>query len=495
MIGILLATLKEAAPLVNSLQAVKVADTPFETYWFAAKRRWPAGVIIITGMGPAAAATGARHAISVRHVQHLINAGICGALREGLEPGGVYRITTAVSGDTVPSCPEKTVVPLPAGETIPAAWSALPTARLASVAEPVFGGERRIRLATTADLVDMEGHAVLHAAVESGISCTLIKGVSDGAAEGSRNDLHRNLQQVSITVGECLLSGLAQWPRETGSLLHRLSNFVKVEHTIFSLPLLFAGAWLGAGGHTPPLRVLLLVGLAGLGARTLGMAMNRILDRRLDLLNPRTAGRDLPSGRMTAAQGWSVASMGLLVYGVACVALGPVCIRLSPVPAIILTGYSLLKRFTPLCHFGIGLSLALGPLGAYIAVTGSTDLNPAILVLAAFTFLWISGFDIIYALQDLEADRRNGVHSLPAALGHRGALAAAGLVHAVAAVLAVILWRQTGGGLMADVALAVALGAFAAAYNPRLPLPVRFFPVSAIAGIAGALIPILGGLL
>ncbi|MEI6149734.1 MAG: UbiA family prenyltransferase, partial [bacterium] len=103
-------------------------------------------------------------------------------------------------------------------------------------------------------------------------------------------------------------------------------------------------------------------------------------------------------------------------------------------------------------------------------------------------------FDIIYALQDLEADRRNGVHSLPAALGSRGAQGVAALIHALAAVCAVGLWRLTGGGLFAGLSLAVALGAFLAAYHPRLPLPIRFFPVSAIAGMAGALIPLLGGL-
>lgn len=486
MIAILLATRDEAAPLLTALQAEKLADAPFETHWFAARRRRPAGLIVITGMGPAAAAAAARHVLDVHQVRHLVNAGICGALREGVAPGAVHRIATVADEGAV-ATPLDLKAALPLGNDLPAA-------RLVTVSAPVFGGERRSRLAGVADLVDMEGHAIAGVAAARGIPCALIKGVSDLATDQGRSDLQRNLQPVSKLIADQVLSGLEAWPRESGSLARRLANFVKVEHTLFSLPLLFAGAWIGAGNRMPSVRTLLLVALAGLGARALGMAMNRILDRRIDLLNPRTAGRELPSGRMTPVQGWFVAGLGLLVYGFACVALGPVCLRLSPIPAVLLIGYSLLKRFTALCHFGIGLSLALGPLGAFVAVTGRVDADPAVLVLAAFTFFWISGFDIIYALQDLESDRRNKVHSLPAALGSRGAQAVAALVHALAAVLAVALWRLTGGGWVAALPLAVALGAFVAAYHPRLPLPVRFFPVSAIAGIAGALIPLLGGL-
>jgi 4-hydroxybenzoate polyprenyltransferase len=201
----------------------------------------------------------------------------------------------------------------------------------------------------------------------------------------------------------------------------------------------------------------------------------------------------LPSGRLTLAQAWGVAAAGLLVYGLACAALGPLCLRLSPLPAAVLIGYSLLKRFTPLCHFGIGLTLALGPLCAWVAAAGHLGADPAAALLAAFAFCWMSGFDIIYALQDLESDRRTGVRSLPAALGARGAQRVAALLHALATACAVALWRTTGGGLAAALPLAAAACAFAVAHNPRLPLPARFFPVSAVAGIAGSLIPILGG--
>jgi 4-hydroxybenzoate polyprenyltransferase len=495
MIAILLATRAEAIPLLQALHAEKLAETPFETHWFAARRRRPAGLVVITGMGPVATTAAVRHVCATHSISHLINIGICGSLRNDVEPGSVYRITSAADGDANPSPPlPLAAIPTAALKTPDSPWHAWRTARLVSVAEPVFGGQRRSLFSASADLVDMEGYAVASEAAAQGVPCTLLKGVSDQATEGGREDLQRNLQPVSKLLANSVLSDLEHWPRSDGSLTRRLANFVKVEHTLFSLPLLFAGAWLGSGGHMPSLRVLLLVTLAGLGARTLGMAMNRLLDRRLDLLNPRTAGRELPNGRMTPFQARCVAAAGLLVYGLACASLGQVCLSLSPIPAAVLIGYSLLKRFTPFCHFGIGLALALGPLCAYVAATGHAAVDLSAILLAAFTFLWISGFDIIYALQDLGADLRNGVHSLPVALGSRGAQIVAALLHTLAAAFAVALWRMTGGGWVAAVPLAAVIGAFVAAYDPRLPLPVRFFPVSAIAGIAGALIPLLGGL-
>jgi 4-hydroxybenzoate polyprenyltransferase len=316
--------------------------------------------------------------------------------------------------------------------------------------------------------------------------------VSDFADAGGREELQRNLERVSATVADQVMAGLAALAAPPDRLLARLARFVKVEHTIFSLPLLFAGAWLGAGGHWPGLERLALIAVAGLGARTLGMAMNRILDRQLDRLNLRTAGRELPSGRLSLAQAWGVAASGLAVYLLACAALGPVCLRLAPIPAAVLISYSLLKRFTALCHYGIGVCLALGPLGAFVAVAGHTAASAAVLMLALFTFCWISGFDIIYALQDLESDRRTGVRSLPAVLGSRGAQAVAALTHLAAVVAAVRLWWLTGAAAAGALALGVAVVAFGSAYSRLLPLPVRFFPVSAIAGIAGALIPLLG---
>jgi 4-hydroxybenzoate polyprenyltransferase len=219
--------------------------------------------------------------------------------------------------------------------------------------------------------------------------------------------------------------------------LRTLLDFVKFEHTLFSLPLLLAGAFLGAGG-VPSFSVIVWVLVAGTGARTLAMALNRILDRALDARNPRTAGRELPSGKMTVMQAWIVAAAGLGLFYVAVLRLPPLCLTLSPVPLVVFAVYPLLKRFTLLAHFGVGAALAFGPVGAYVAVTNSLLPFGSMHLLALFTFLWVSGFDVIYATLDEESDRKEGVHSLPAALGRRAALRIAAAVH-VAAFL-VLAW-------------------------------------------------------
>jgi 4-hydroxybenzoate polyprenyltransferase len=274
--------------------------------------------------------------------------------------------------------------------------------------------------------------------------------------------------------------------------MKKFLRFTKIEHTVFSLPLLFAGAWLAAGQQWPSWTTLALIAVAGVGARILGMAMNRYLDRRLDALNPRTANRELPSGQMSPRGALAVAATGLVLYLAACVALGPLCLLLSPIPAAVLIGYSLLKRFTPYCHFGIGATLALAPAGAHVAVAGNLQPEPALVFLAVFTFLWISAFDIIYALQDLEADRRNGVHSLPAFLGSKGAQVVAAAVHVGALASAAGVAWYSGAGLAGWIMWAILGGTLAAAYWPAIPLPQRFFPLSALAGLAGALVPLLG---
>ena len=274
--------------------------------------------------------------------------------------------------------------------------------------------------------------------------------------------------------------------------MKRLHRFTKIEHLIFSLPLLFAGAWLGAGG-LPSLSVLLWITLAGLGARTFGMALNRIFDRKIDAINPRTAGRELASGVLSLKQGYGVAFFGVLLYFIACAGLGELVLKLSFFPLIPLTIYSLLKRFTPLCHYGIGVALGFAPLGAFVAASGDVAVSSELVVLCLFTFFWISGFDIIYALMDREFDQMHGVKSLPAAMGEKGALAVAASTHLIAFTCLVLLWMGFGGALSL-LSLSVAAVAFGAAYVPTIPIAVRFFPISAIAGIAGALVVLLGGI-
>ena len=229
------------------------------------------------------------------------------------------------------------------------------------------------------------------------------------------------------------------------SAVRTLLSFVKFEHTLFSLPLLVAGALLGARG-LPAAAPLLWIVLAGTGARTLAMALNRILDRAIDARNPRTASRELPSKRMSLAQAWLVAGAGLALFYAAVLQLPPLCLALSPIPLAIFVVYPLLKRFTPLAHFGVGAALGFGPIGAYVAVTNQFLPLGAVHLLAAFTLLWVAGFDVIYATLDEEFDRREGLRSLPASLGRERALAVAAIVHAgaFAALLALTAFWLEG---------------------------------------------------
>jgi 4-hydroxybenzoate polyprenyltransferase len=217
------------------------------------------------------------------------------------------------------------------------------------------------------------------------------------------------------------------------------ARFVKIEHALFSLPLILAGALI-ASPRGFPLSVLAWIALAGTGARVAALALNRLLDRAIDARNPRTRDRELPSGAMKLAEGWGVALAGAAVYLYAASRLNPLCLALSPIPLAVFALYPLLKRVTPLCHFGVGAALALSPLGGYLAVT--PDLPAALRdagPLALFTLFWVAGFDIIYATLDLEFDRAQGVHSLPAWLGVTNALHVSRACH-LAAFAALAWW-------------------------------------------------------
>jgi 4-hydroxybenzoate polyprenyltransferase len=270
-------------------------------------------------------------------------------------------------------------------------------------------------------------------------------------------------------------------------MLKNILNFTKIEHTAFSLPLIFTGAWMGAGRHWPKPSILLLIVAAAIGARVLGMSCNRIFDRSIDARNPRTAGRELPRGAMELPTALAIAIGGLGVYLAACIALGGWCVYLSPVPLFPLLGYSLLKRVTPLCHFGIGLCLALAPLGAYVAAAGNPWFSSAVLLFSGFVFFWLSGADIIYAIMDIENDRLNGIHSIPAKLGRSGAQFTSAGVHLCA--LAFMGWflADARAGLPCLAAFGVTVVLFAMMYAPFVPVSKRFFPISTLAGVAGAI--------
>jgi 4-hydroxybenzoate polyprenyltransferase len=274
-------------------------------------------------------------------------------------------------------------------------------------------------------------------------------------------------------------------------MLQKILRFTKIEHTAFSLPLLFTGAWMGAGGHWPHAQTLFLIVAAAVGARVFGMSCNRIFDRQIDARNPRTAVRELPSGQMKVHSATAIALAGLMLYLAACVLLGGWCLYLAPLPLIPLLTYALLKRFTPLCHFGIGLCLALAPLGAYTATAGHPYFTSDVLLFAGYVFFWLSGADIIYALMDIESDRTNGIHSIPASLGAKGAQVFAAGIHLIAMGLLAALVKANGSPWPADLGMTLTAMFFVLMYLPFIPVARRFFPVATLAGIFGAITPIL----
>lgn len=216
----------------------------------------------------------------------------------------------------------------------------------------------------------------------------------------------------------------------------RTLSFVRFEHTVFALPLVYAGAVLGTRAWPSPALALLIL-TAAAGARTFAMALNRLIDAEIDARNPRTAGRELPSGRMTRGQGAVVAAAGAAAYLAAAAAISRECLELSPVPLAVFAGYPFLKRFTVLSHLGLGVADALGPLGAWVAARSAAGLPlfadaTGLWCLALFATLWIAGFDVIYATQDEAVDRAQGLHALPAVLGREDALWVAGALHFLA---------------------------------------------------------------
>ena len=475
MTGVIYATAEEARPLLDRGNAKLVGHTPFPVYRIAGDAR-----VIVSGIGMELAREACRELIQKHGTRDVINAGICGALAAGVHRGSVFSVTSVVDGSR----------PGDAGALALDATPGLESRTLVTVREPVFRPQEKAAMARVGDLVDMEGYAVAAVCRELHVPCRLIKGVTDGADENWEADIRQHLDAVSETVAGHVIQVLGGAAGASVPLGRKLLRFTRAEHTIFSLPLLFAGAWLGAGGRCPSLKALALLALVGVGARTFGMALNRIIDRRMDAQNPRTAQRELPTGQLSLAQGYAVAAAGLAAYLLGCALLGRTVLLLSFVPVVPLALYSFLKRFTSLCHYGIGVCLALAPLGAFVAVSGGLSFTPAVLLLALFTFGWISGFDIIYGLLDLEFDRAHGVRSLPAALGSLRAQYVAALTHMVSAAALAGLWYNQGG-VLSGIALLVATGAMAAAYWQKIPVHVRFFPISAIAGVAGALVVLL----
>lgn len=206
-------------------------------------------------------------------------------------------------------------------------------------------------------------------------------------------------------------------------------EFVKFEHTLFALPFAYAGMLLAARGW-PGWPTFWWITAAMVGARTAAMALNRVIDARIDAANPRTAGRELPTGRLTAWDGLLLAAAGLALLAVAAWRLNPLTLKLMPLAVAALTVYPYTKRFTWLCHYWLGLTIGAAAAGGWVAVTGA--FAPGAFALWFGVALWIAGFDIIYALLDLDFDREHGVHSVPARFGAGRGLAVAAASHLLA---------------------------------------------------------------
>ena len=250
-------------------------------------------------------------------------------------------------------------------------------------------------------------------------------------------------------------------PRPPGRLAGRLGavgDAVMIRHTLFSLPFAMAAVLLETDGH-PPATKLVWILVAAFGARNGANALNRLIDIDIDARNPRTASRPLVTGAVSRRELilFTILMLGLLVLGAAM--LNPLCLALLPVAGILVFGYSYTKRFTWLCHYWLGVACSAATMGAFLGISGRFEFR--YFPLAGAVALWVAGFDIIYALQDIEFDRSEGLKSIPAAFGSRAARAIAAASHLGAMVgLSSILyfWHSTGiGTLSALVACAILL--------------------------------------
>lgn len=215
-------------------------------------------------------------------------------------------------------------------------------------------------------------------------------------------------------------------------------SLVLFAHSVFALPFAMIGFFLGVTTTDHPFNwvILLLVLLCMVFARNSAMAFNRYLDRDIDAKNPRTNMRDIPAGKVSANEALIFVIVNCVLFIVTTAFINPLCLYLSPIALFVVLFYSYTKRFTALCHMVLGLGLSLAPIGAYIAVTGHFALVPVFYSLAVL--FWVSGFDIIYALQDEEFDKGEKLHSIPSALGRKKALRLSEFLHVLSAVCVIL---------------------------------------------------------
>jgi 4-hydroxybenzoate polyprenyltransferase len=268
-------------------------------------------------------------------------------------------------------------------------------------------------------------------------------------------------------------------------LPRRLASLVRIEHTVFALPFAYVGAFLASAGW-PGLGDVVWVTMAMIGARTLAMALNRLVDAELDARNPRTASRELPSGALTRTQVLALSGAALAVFLVAVFQLDPVVRWLWPIPVGMFFVYPYLKRFTWLSHLWLGACLGLAPVGAWLAISGNAPWESW--VIGGAVLLWVAGFDLFYSLYDLEHDRREGLHSWAVRFGERGVFRGARAFHAGTVTLLAV----AGVGLEAGILywLGVALTAALLGYEHAIVRPgdlrrldAAFFTVNGVISV------------
>jgi len=256
------------------------------------------------------------------------------------------------------------------------------------------------------------------------------------------------------------------------SAMNKIKNYlslIKFSHTIFAMPFAIIGFFIGLREvgffkflfsdfdlDKNLLLKFILVMLCMIFARSAAMAFNRYLDRHFDAKNPRTAIREIPSGMITAKNALAFTILSSLLFIVSCFFINRICFYLSPLALLIVLGYSYTKRFTALCHLVLGLGLSLAPIGAFLAVTGFFDLLPILFAIAVIC--WVSGFDIIYALQDEEFDRANDLYSMPVFLGKAKALRLSEFLHLLSAISVIYAGYIGNFGVLYWIGVAVFIG-------------------------------------
>jgi len=266
----------------------------------------------------------------------------------------------------------------------------------------------------------------------------------------------------------------------------RFASLVKIEHTIFALPFAYVGAFLAVDG-VPSAHDLLWITVAMVGARSLAMALNRLIDAGIDARNPRTQSRELPSGALVPWQVVLFCLGSLALFLVAVYQLEPIVRWLWPIPVIGFVVYPYLKRATWLCHFWLGAVDGLAPIGAWAAVTN--ELPWQSWLLGAAVAVWIAGFDILYALFDLDVDRTQGLHSLPARFGVPAAFAVSRLCHLATVCLLVAVGLGLSVGPLYWLGVAVVAGVLAYEHSLVSPgdwkrLDTAFFAANGVISIA-----------